>query len=101
MPASDRVGAIAMLLLSGWCVMALLRRRPGPLDVVVAVVLGALAVAWLLQSPAYEGPSVLRLTSTSGLAAADLGVPPSVFLSGAVLYARRSRRSEPVDVVPD
>ncbi len=82
-----------MAVLSGWCVLALLRRTPSRLDVIVAGALGALAAGWLLQSPAYEGPGILALTDSSGLAAADMGVPPSFFLSGAVLYAAwRDRR---------
>lgn len=82
-----------MAVLSAWCVCALLRRSPSRFDVLVAGALGALAAGWLLQSPAYEGPGIVSLTSTSGLAAADMGVPPSFFLSGAVLYAAwRDRR---------
>ena len=107
-PASDRVGAIAMMVLSVPAVLALLRRSPRKVDVLLAGVLGLLALGWLLQSPAYEGPGVLALNSTTGLAAADLGVPPSLLLSAAVLYAAwRDRRggqaqgdSEPEDVVP-
>ena len=103
MPVSDRVSAIAMMVLSVAAVLALLRRSPTRLDVLLAAVLGLLALGWLLQSPAYEGPGILALTSTSGLAAADLGVPPSLLLSAAVLYADwRDRRggSEPEDVGP-
>ena len=93
MPASDRTAAIVMIALSGWCVLALLRRSPSRLDALVAGALGALAAGWLLGSPAYEGPRILSLPSTSGLTAADLGVPPSFFLSGAVLFAAcRERR---------
>ena len=113
MPVSDRVGAIAMMALSFAAVLALLRRSPSKVDVLLAGALGLLALGWLLQSPAYEGPGILALNSTSGLAAADLGVPPSLLLSAAVLYAAwRDRRggsvpddsppggSEPEDVVP-
>ena len=108
MPVSDRVGAIAMMVLSIAAVLALLRRSTTRLDALLAAVLGLLALGWLLQSPAYEGPGILPLTSTAGLTAADLGVPPSLFLSAAVLYAAwRDRRggsepedSEPEDVVP-
>ena len=93
MPVSDRVGAIAMMALSFAAVLALLRRSPSKVDVLLAGALGLLALGWLLQSPAYEGPGILALTSTSGLAAADLGVPPSLLLSAAVLYATwRDRR---------
>ena len=98
MPVYDRVGAIAMMVLSVAAVLALLRRSPTRLDVLLSAVLGLLALGWLLQSPAYEGPGILALTSTSGLAAADLGVPPSLLLSSAVLYAAwRDRRSGPRD----
>ena len=103
-PASDRVGAIAMMVLSVPAVLALLRRSPSKVDVLLAGVLGLLALGWLLQSPAYEGPGVLALNSTTGLAAADLGVPPSLLLSVAVLYAAwRDRRggSVPDDSRPD
>jgi len=97
-PVSDRVGAIAMMVLSVAAVLALLRRSPTRLDVLLAAVLGLLALGWLLQSPAYEGPGILALTPTSGLAAADLGVPPSLLLSAAVLYAAwRDRRTGPRD----
>jgi len=97
-PVSDRVSAIAMMVLSVAAVLALLRRSPTRLDVLLAAVLGLLALGWLLQSPAYEGPGILALTSTSGLAAADLGVPPSLLLSAAVLYADwRDRRPGPRD----
>ena len=98
-----------MIVGAGWCVLALLRPRTGPADVAVAASLGGLAVWWLLDSPVYEGPGILQLTRTDGLAAADLGVPPSLFLSAAVLYAawrdRRGRSgpqegSEPEDVGP-
>ena len=98
MPVSDRVGALAMVVLNLAAVLALLRRSPSKVDVLLAGVLGLLALGWLLQSPAYEGPGVLALTSTSGLAAADLGVPPSLLLSGSVLYAAwRDRRRGPRD----
>ena len=103
MPAGERARAIAMVVGAGWCVLALLRPRRGVADVAVAGALGVFAAWWLLDSPVYEGPSILGLTSTAGLAAADLGVPPSLFLSAAVLYAAwrdRRGRSEPEDVVP-
>ena len=93
MPVSDRVGAIAIVVLSGWCVLALLRRAPHRVDVLVAGALGALAVGWLLQSPAYEGPGILALAPGRGLTAADLGVPPGLFLSTAVLWAAWRDRS--------
>ena len=98
MPTSDRVRALAMVGLAAWCTCALLRRRRSRADVAAAAALAVLAAWWLFQSPAYEGPGVLALTSTSGLAAADMGVPPSCFLAGAVLFAawrdrRRRRRS--------
>ena len=109
MPFWERVAALAMMGLCAAATLALLRRSPTRLDALLAAVLGVLALGWLLQSPAYEGPGILPLTSTSGLTAADLGVPPSLFLSAAVLYAawrdRRGRSgpqegSEPEDVVP-
>ena len=108
MPFPDRAGALVMMGLCAAATLALLRRSPTRLDALLAAVLGVLALGWLLQSPAYEGPGILPLTSTSGLTAADLGVPPSLFLSAAVLYAawrdRRGRSgqegSEPEDVVP-
>lgn len=90
-----------MILLSGCCVLSLLRRRPRWPDVLVAGALGLLATAWLLRSPAYEGPGLLALNSATGLSAADAGVPPSLFLSAGVLYGawrdRRRRRSQAVD----
>ena len=101
MPLSDRVGATAMMVLCASATLALLSRRPTRSDVLSAGALAALALWWLLQSPAYEGPGILELTSTSGLTAADLGVPPSLMLSAAVLYAAwrdRRGRSEPDDI---
>ena len=85
MPAHDRVLAVILVVLSGWCVVALMRRRLGRSDVVLAVALAVGCLAWLLGSPAYEGPTVVRLTDSNGLTAADLGVPPGLFLAAGVL----------------
>jgi hypothetical protein len=93
MPAHDRVLAVGLIALSGWSVLALLRPKLSRSDVVLAAVLLVGCLVWLLQSPAYEGPTVLRLTATNGLTAADLGVPPGLFLAAGVLV--RAARSGP------
>ena len=103
MPFWERVAALAMMGLCAAATLALLRRSPTRLDALMAGGLGAMALGWLLHSPAYEGPGIVPLTSTSGLTVADLGVPPSLFLSFAVLYAAwrdRRGRSAPQDVAP-
>ncbi|MCW2616800.1 MAG: hypothetical protein JWN08_3794 [Frankiales bacterium] len=76
-----------MIVLAAWCVLALLRRRRGTCDLGAAAVLAVLALWWTFDSPAYEGPGILTLTDSSGIAAADLGVPPSLFLSAGVAFA--------------
>lgn len=93
MPASDRVRALTAVVLAGWCAWVLVRGRVGRLDAGAAGALAVLAAWWLLQSPAYEGPTVLPLTGSSGLTMADLGVPPSLFLSAAVLWSWWAGRS--------
>ena len=95
--------ALAMMGLCAAATLALLRSSPTRLDALMAGGLGVMALSWLLHSPAYEGPGIVALTSTSGLTVADLGVPPSLFLSFAVLYAAwrdRRGRSAPQDVAP-
>lgn len=91
MPAADRGLALALVLLSAWSVLALVRARPTRLDEVLAVALAAGCLWWLFASPAYEGPGILALTSTAGLTVADLGVPPGLFLSAGVLVKARRR----------
>lgn len=85
MPAGQRALAVALVLLSGWAVVSLLKARPGRLDRVAAVLLAAGALWWLFDSPAYEGPGIVALSSSDGLTVADLGVPPALFLSAGVL----------------
>ena len=91
-PVADRVHAVVLVLLSGWAVVALLKTQPNAFDQALAALLATGCLWWLFDSPAYEGPGVLSLTAHNGLTAADLGVPPGLFLAAAVLAKPRLRR---------
>ena len=92
MPPAERARAVVLVLLSGWAVVALLKARPSRVDQALAALLAAGCLWWLFDSPAYEGPGVVSLTADSGLTAADLGVPPGLFLAAAVLLKPRLHR---------
>ena len=89
MPLGERLLALALILLACWCVLVLWRRRrPGRLDLAVALVLAVGSLWWLFASRVYEGPTVLALTATRGLTAVDLAVVPDLLLATAVLASR-------------
>lgn len=94
MPVGERVLALLLVALACWCALVLLRRdRPTRVDLPVAVLLAAGSLRWLFESHAYEGPTVLALTHSSGLTAVDLGVVPDLCLAGCVLL--RAFRARP------
>lgn len=84
MPATERALALVLVALGCWCVVVLARGRPHRVDPVLGGLLVGGSVWWLFTSRAYEGPTVLALTSTRGLTAVDLAVLPSVCLGVAV-----------------
>ena len=86
MPLQERVLALSLVVLACWSVLVLLRPRPPSwFDLACAAVLAAGSVWWLFSSRSYEGPTVLQLTSGSGLTAVDLAVGPDLCLAAAVL----------------
>lgn len=93
-PLADRLLALALVVLSAWAVLALVKARPSRVDVALAALLAAGCLWWLFTSPAYEGPGILALTSDRGLTVADLGVPPGIFLATGVAVRARARDSD-------
>ncbi len=94
MPAEQSILAVLIAVLTVVLVLALVQRWTGRLVLVGAALLGLASLSWLLASPVYEGPSVLTLTPSRGLTISDLGVPPGLLVSAAVLYTVwRDRRA--------
>lgn len=82
----ERVLAIVLLVLATLNALAVARMQvPGRLASALAGAAILLDLVWLSLHNAYEGPVIIGLTDEHGLAAADLGVPPSLLLAAIVL----------------
>ena len=96
MSGREQLLAVVVLVLTTGCVVPLARRRqPRVVGLVWAIATAAALLTWFLHKAPYEGPAIIRLSSTRGLTVVDMIVPPGLALAASVgvrwWVARRRR----------